>query len=161
MFVGYSRNVIKPLYDPLNPDLIFQQEADEEDTEWKNRLGDGIDLTERRSINFTNVRIDKSGNKKDKKLRFWNISNFSVSYSFNEFHHRDINTRMDLQRNYLASINYGFNNNPKPIEPFKKIKFIRKSKWLRPIKDINFFLAPKQIAVRSSINRTYNIFSTR
>ena len=161
MFVGYSRNVIKPLYDPLNPDLIFQQEADEEDTEWKNRLGDGIDLTERRSINFTNVRIDKSGNKKDKKPRFWNISNFSVSYSFNEFHHRDINTRMDLQRNYLASINYGFNNNPKPIEPFKKIKFIRKSKWLRPIKDINFFLAPKQIAVRSSINRTYNIFSTR
>ena len=84
MFVGYSRNVIKPLYDPLNPDLIFQQEADEEDTEWKNRLGDGIDLTERRSINFTNVRIDKSGNKKDKKPRFWNISNFSVSYSFNE-----------------------------------------------------------------------------
>jgi cell surface protein SprA len=68
---------------------------------------------------------------------------------------------MDVQRNYLASVNYGFNNNPKPIEPFKKIKFIRKSKWLRPIRDINFFVAPKQVAIRSSINRTYNVFATR
>ena len=161
MFVGYSKNVIKPLYDPLSPDLIFQQEVNEEEQDWRNRLYDGIDLTERRSINFTNVRIDKVGGKGSKKPHFWDVSNFSLSYSFNEFYHRDINTRMDIQRNYLASVNYGFNNNPKPIEPFKKIKFIRKSKWLRPIKDINFFLAPKQIAIRSSLNRTYNIFATR
>ena len=161
MFVGYSKNVIKPLYDPLSPDLIFQQEANEQEQDWRNRLYDGIDLTERRSINFTNVRIDKVSGKGSKKSHFWDVSNFSVSYSFNEFLHRDINTRMDVQRNYLASVNYGFNNNPKPIEPFKKIKFIRKSKWLRPIRDINFFVAPKQVAIRSSINRTYNVFATR
>ncbi|MDG2370406.1 MAG: cell surface protein SprA [Flavobacteriales bacterium] len=161
MFVGYSKNVIKPLYDPLSPDLIFEQDADEVVDDWKDRLKDGIDITERKSINFTNVRIDKQSGKNEKKPRFWNVSNFSVSYSFNEFYHRDINTRQDLQRNYLASVNYGFNNNPKPVEPFKKIKFIRKSKWLRPIRDINFFLSPKQVAIRSSINRTYNIFATR
>jgi len=157
MFVGYSKNVIKPLYDPLSPDLIFEKEITEEDDIWKDRLNNGIDLTERKSINFTNVRIESSS----KKPRPWNISNFSLSYSYNQLYHRDINTRMDQQNSYLFNTSYGFNNSPKAIEPFKKIKFIRKSPWLRPIRDINFFLAPKQISLRSSINRTYNIFTTR
>ena len=64
MYVGYSRNVIKPLYDPLSPDLIFKQESTETEDQWRERLYNGIDLTERKSINFTNVKI----NKKKKKL---------------------------------------------------------------------------------------------
>ena len=56
MYVGYSRNVIKPLYDPLSPDLIFKQESTETEDQWRERLYNGIDLTERKSINFTNSR---------------------------------------------------------------------------------------------------------
>ena len=70
MFVGYSKNVIKPLYDPLSPDLIFEQDADEVVDDWKDRLNDGIDITERKSINFTNVRIDKQSGKNEKKPSF-------------------------------------------------------------------------------------------
>jgi cell surface protein SprA len=194
MYVGYSKNVIRPLYDPLNPDLVFETGAGEAPSDWSNRLRDGLDLTERKSINFTNIKINKKTSKSKKppistsrksktetsdeespkprenKLPKskgkapkmpWDISNFSVTYSFNEFFHRDINTRQDLQRNYLGNVNYTYNSGVKPFEPFKKNKVLRKSKWLKPISDFNVFLLPKQIAVRSNINRTYNIFSTR
>ena len=190
MYVGYSRNVIKPLYDPLSPDLIFQQNPNESDEAWKDRFYNGIDITERKSINFTNVKIDKRKKKKEpkkeksaesvsdqenkektkpkaskkpiKKIPLpWDISNFSFNYSFTEISHRDINTRLDIKRNYLGSINYIYSTNVKPYEPFKKVSFIRKSKWLRLIRDFNVYLLPKQISIRSNMNRTYDVFSTR
>ena len=64
MYIGYSRNVIKPLYDPLSPDLIFEQSSSEDDEKWRDRYYNGIDITERKSINFTNVKIQKSKKKK-------------------------------------------------------------------------------------------------
>ena len=69
----------------------------------------------------------------------WDVTNFSFNYSFTEFSHRDINTRQDVQRNYLGSINYMYSPKTKPIEPFKKVKFIRKSKWLRLLRDFLCF----------------------
>ena len=45
----------------------------------------------------------------------WDVSNFSLNYSFTEFSHRDINTRQDIQRNYLGSINYQYSPNIKAI----------------------------------------------
>jgi cell surface protein SprA len=69
MYVGYSRNVIKPLYDPLSPDLIFEQGANESEEVWNNRFYNGIDLTERKSINFTNVKFDKKKKNKNVKKR--------------------------------------------------------------------------------------------
>ena len=194
MYVGYSRNVIKPLFDPLSPDLIFKQESTETEGEWAERLYNGIDLTERKSINFTNVKINKRKKKSPKEKEKtasageekvtpevegkpqkkdspkktkpkipmpWDVTNFSFNYSFTEFSHRDINTRQDVQRNYLGSINYMYSPKTKPIEPFKKVKFIRKSKWLRLLRDFNFNYLPKQIAIRNNLNRTYDVFSTR
>ena len=196
MYVGYSRNVIKPLYDPLSPDLLFEKRVNETENLWTDRFYNGIDLTERKSINFTNIKFDNKkkskspkktsskkqavkeiNNKKEEILEEqkpkrkkksaqklalpWDISNFSFNYSFTELSHRDINTRQDLQRNYLGSVNYLYNSKVQPFEPFKKNKFIRKSKWLRLIRDFNIYLLPKQIAVRSNMNRTYNVFSTR
>ena len=42
----------------------YHQESTETEDQWRERLYNGIDLTERKSINFTNVKI----NKKKKKL---------------------------------------------------------------------------------------------
>lgn len=158
MYLGYSKNVVKPLYDPLKGDLILEKSPEETLQEWRDRLNNSIDLTERRSLNFTNVRIDKQGKGKP---HFWDISNFSLTYSYNELYHRDINTKYDKTVNYLGTVNYGFNNSPKPWEPFKKIKFIRKSKWLRPVKDFNLYFAPKQVAFKSTLNRQYNAYEIR
>ena len=196
MYVGYSRNIIKPLYDPLSPDLLFEKGITEPEKLWNDRFYNGIDLTERKSINFTNIKFNTKKKSKSPKKKItkeevlkesesesekttektkpkkkkvnsqklalpWDISNFSFNYSFTELSHRDINTRQDLQRNYLGSVNYLYNSKVKAFEPFKKNKFLRKSKWLRLIRDFNIYLLPKQIAIRSNMNRTYNVFSTR
>ena len=161
MYMGYSNNTIKPLYDPLNPDLDFEKKPEETDEEWQDRFRNGSNITERKSLNFTNVRLDPSSNKepdpnKVKKPRFYDVKNFSASYSYNEITHVDINTQLDRKVNYVGGLTYGFNNNPKAWEPFKRAKALRKSKWLQPIKDFNLYFAPKKIGFRTTMNRTYN-----
>lgn len=165
MYMGYSNNTIKPLYDPLNPDLDFEKNPEETDEEWQERFRNGSDITERKSLNFTNVRLDPSANQKDpkkvKKPRFYDVKNFSVSYSYNEITHVDINTQLDRKVSYLGGLTYGFSNSPKAWEPFKRAKAFRKSKWLRPIKDINLYFAPKKIGFRTTMDRTYNEYELR
>ena len=155
---------------------MFEKGTNEEEIFWNERFYNGIDLTERKSINFTNIKVNnlkksrsskkevskklnsklssnediqekgeissKAKEKKNKKSTNkislpWDISNFSLNYSFTELSHRDINTRQDLQRNYLGSVNYLYNSKVTPFEPFKKNSFIRKSKWLRFVRDFN------------------------
>ncbi len=162
VYLGYSRNVIRPLYDPLNPDLILEKGESLEDDEWREYLENSIDLTERRAINFTNVSVspkDKDG--KAPKPHFYNLSNISLNFSYNELNKKDINTRYNDTKNYLVGLNYSFSKSPRPWEPFKKIGFIRKSKWLKPLKEFNLYLAPKQIGFATNINRTYNEYATR
>ncbi|MCB9188951.1 MAG: cell surface protein SprA [Flavobacteriales bacterium] len=162
VYLGYSRNVIRPLYDPLNPDLILVRDTSMENSEWDEYLNNSIDLTERRAINFTNVSV--SPKKKDgssPKPHFYNLSNLSLNLSYNEVNKKDINTRYNNTKNYLAGFNYSFSKSPRPWEPFKGINFIRKSKWLKLVKDFNFYLAPKQIGFKTTLNRTYNEYATR
>ena len=173
MYLGYSNNTIKPLYDPLNPDLDFEKNAEESDEEWKERFRKGSNITERKSLNFTNVRIDPKPSKvpkgggtatappKPKKPHFYDVKNVSVSYSYSEITHVDINTQLDRKLNYLGSLTYGFSNSPKAWEPFKRKKAFRKSKWLRPVKDFNLFFAPKKIGFTTTMNRTYSEYELR
>lgn len=162
VYLGYSRNVIRPLYDPLNPDLILERQAGMEDQDWQDYLNKSIDLTERRAINFTNVSL--SPKKKDGstgKPHFYNISNFSLNLSYNEVNKKDINTRYNNTKNYLVGFNYSFSKSPRPWEPFKGINFIRKSKWLKLVRDFNIYLSPKQMGFKTTMNRTYNEYATR
>ena len=55
-----------------------------------------------------------------------------------------------------GGIGYNFNNSPKNYKPFGKIKFLKKSKYLRLIKDFNFYLLPKTISARTDFNKSYS-----
>lgn len=162
MYLGYTRNVIKPLYDPLNPDLILQQPVGVENEEWREYFLNSINLTERKSINFTNLSISptkKDGSKP--KPHFYNISNFAVNFAYNELNKKDVNTRYNDARNYLLGFNYGFSKTPKAWEPLKNVKYIKSSKWLKLLKDFNLYFAPKQMGFNSVITRNYSQFATR
>ena len=165
MYMGYSNNTEKPLYDPLNPDLPFEKNPEETEEEWNKRFRNGSNITERRSLNFTNVRLDPKPKNQDpkkvKKPRFYDVKNVSTSYSYNEITHVDINTQLDRKVNHVGSLTYGFSKSPKPWEPFKRAKAFRKSKWLRPIKDFNLYFAPKKLGFKTTLNRTYNAFEVR
>jgi cell surface protein SprA len=149
-FYGYSLGVINPEYDPFNPDVRLS-EYDLDTRKTKARAGQ--DFTERRSYNFTNVRKEA---KAGAKPHFWRVSNWSTSYSYSENMHRDFNTNYDRTKTWNGGLNYNYSFTAKPIEPFKKAKFVQKSKWLALIKDMNFYLTPKNISFTNDLLRTYN-----
>lgn len=154
MYVAYSETRSNPQFDPLSPDIKMEDAVDGINTQDKeDRLDRAMNYTRRKSINFTNVRINKS--EKKKKPHFYDVSNLAVSYSYGEIYHRDINTEHNTSKTYKGSLNYSFSNNPKAIRPFGKSKFMAKSAFLKPLREFNFYLAPKQLTFSTIIDRGY------
>ncbi len=149
-FYGYSLGIINPEYDPFNPDVKL---ADYDMATRKERARAGQDFTERKSYNFTNVRKEA---KAGAKAHFWRISNWSASYAYSENMRRDFNTNYDKTKTWNGGLNYNYSFAAKPLEPFKKMKFVQKSKWLALIKDFNLYLTPKNISFTNDVLRSYN-----
>ncbi len=149
-FYGYSVGVINPEYDPFNPDIRLE---DYDPATRKERARAGQDYTERKSYNFTNVRKELGASAKP---HLWNISNFALSYAYSENLHRDFNLEYDRTKIWRGGLSYNYSFSAKPVEPFKKIKFMQKSKWWSIIRDANFFLTPKNIGFNNDLIRSYN-----
>jgi len=155
MHLGYSRTAINPEYNPLDQDILLENTLNDPtmtEQEKKDLLNKAQDLTERKSINFTNVGIGKIG---EGKTRFYSPSNVSVSYAYSEMMHRDVNTAYDVNRNHNGGINYVYNNQAKAIEPFKQNKLLRKPA-LRLIGDFNFYYAPSQVSLSTTMDKRYS-----
>lgn len=154
MFVSIGEEVIRPEYDPLNPDVKMKDvlQSNSITDSWKDSLVDiSKDYTLRKSINFTNVRKEKTS----KTNMPYDLSNFSFSYSYSKLYHRNINIDHDVTKNYRGGINYTYSPKAKPITPFKKVKFF-KSKYLQLIRDMNLYYLPKQFTFRTEVDRMYN-----
>ena len=149
-FYGYSVGVINPEFDPFNPDVRL---ADYEDASRREKARAGQDFTQRRSYNFTGVRKEM---KAGAKPQFYRVANWSANYAFAEDFRRDFNTNYDRTKTWNGGLNYNYSFQAKPVEPFKKIKAIEKSKWLAIVRDMNFFLTPKNISFTNDITRIYN-----
>ncbi len=181
MYVGYNEQVSTPKFSPLQPDLIMNDLPNVN----KPLKKKSQDYTKRRSINFTNVRIapkkgeEEGGGEKDAgkdgkpggpglpppgggaggggedKPRFFDLPNFSVSYSYNEIYHRDINIDWRLNKQYKGAFDYAFSNKPKEVKPFAKIPGIKDSKYLKWLKEFNFYTGIKSVGFHTEMNRTY------
>ena len=153
MFFNRGETWITPQFNPLDPDIEFERSLENfEDPSRRDSIRKlSQDYTRRRSINFTNVRKDRTGgNRNDANI--YDIENFSASYSFNEVFRRNINIEYDRQRTYRGSLNYSFRTNPKPVEPFKNVKFLQNDIF-KIIRDFNFFYYPKNITAIATVNR--------
>ena len=160
MYYGYSQSVATPKYNPLEPDIELDESLDRLDTrEEKDSLKFiAQDVITRKSINFTNVRIEPQREKT--KTNLWDPENFSVSYSYNETYRRDINTEYNRTKTYRGMFSYNYNNRPKLITPFSKIGLL--NKWpLKAIGSFNFYPLPTQISFRSEIYRLYHETKSR
>ena len=172
LYIGVSETVLKPQFNPLDPDVELEASIAAEQTQGaKDTLRSIVEnYTLRRSINLTNVRKERGGGKKTavknrgkkggsrggSKNKLYDIENISMSYSFNEIFNRNINTEFSIMQEHSGGVGYNFNNSPKNYKPFGKIKFLKKSKYLRLIKDFNFYLLPKTISARSDFNKSYS-----
>lgn len=153
-YYGLSIGKRTPQFDPLSPDIEFSDATSYlSPEEVKQREYEVEDFTKRSSINFTNVRKERSADKK--KMHVWDIENIALSYSHNKVDHRDYATEYDNNFNWKAGLNYIYNPKEVSWKPFSKSKFFRSSNWWKLIKDFNIGLVPKQLVFRTDIARTY------
>lgn len=154
-YYGYSWAAIDPQFDLLSPDVELAKLDPEER---RIRAQQSRDLTIRKSYNFTNVRRERPSGK---DVHFWDIENWSATYSYNELYRRDINTSYDRTRMYKGILNYNYSNKPLLIEPFKNVKFMKKTNWLKLVRETNFYLGPKSFGFNTEVARMYNTRQNR
>lgn len=159
VYAGYAETFINPEYNPLDPDISLDDAINSVDSKSEKDSIRNIarDYTQRKSINFTNVKINRGG----EKPRFYDPSNVSLSYSYNETYASDINTEYDVLKNYRGSFNYIYNTRPKLVAPLRKSKGILNKKAFAIIKDFNFYYKPSSISFRTDVFRKYQANKTR
>jgi len=155
MYYGYSRSVANPKYNPLEPDIELDKALERAETP---DIRDSIkqisqDLVTRKSLNFTNVKIEPQ--REQTKVNLWDPENFSVSYSYNEIFKRNVNTEYNLDKTYRGMFSYNYSSRPKLIQPFNSINFLQKGP-LKLLGDFNFYPLPTQISFRTDLYRRYH-----
>jgi cell surface protein SprA len=150
-----GEETITPEYDPFNQDIKLKQLLDNttDSAEKDNISSRAVDYTKRMSINFIGVRKQRSP---EQKQHVYDPENFTFSQSYNkvERHDFEIEDYIDQQAN--SSVDYAFSFQPKPIEPFKKTEFMKKSSYWKLLSDFNFNYLPSNISFNTNINRQYN-----
>ncbi|WP_407426629.1 cell surface protein SprA [Arcticibacter sp.] len=157
VFLNWSSQVSVPQYDPSSQDIELNTALSglsKVQRDSVHRIVD--DYTRRRSINFNNVRKIKT-NPAD-KLKLWDIENWSASYAYNEYDHRDFINEKSIQKTYRASLAYNYTNKPQSMMPLAKII---KSNQLSLLRDINFNLLPSLLNFRIDVDRLYSENSLR
>lgn len=162
VFASYQQSVSKPQYDPYDMDIKLKDKIKGANTAAeKDSIRDAaIDFTSTTTVNFTNVRKNRTSTKKPK---VYDLSNFDFSYSYLKIkNHTPLIESNEVTR-HKYGLGYNFSPQPKYIEPFKKIKFFtkRKTHWFDLVKDFNFNLIPSQLSFRADVNRQFGAIRPR
>lgn len=152
VFASYSKAIVNPEYNPLDPDIFLREAIDEAQTETERDsiIRNARDVVERKSFAVTNVRMNKAGSKK----KIYSLSNWSASFALNEMSSRNPNLEYYNTRKIRGSLSYNFNTRPKNVQPFKSVKGLS-ADWLRIVKDFNFNYTPSRISFRTDMDRYY------
>ncbi|WP_149240551.1 cell surface protein SprA [Dyadobacter sp. 32] len=153
VFVSYDQHVVKPHFDPLNPDTPLSTSLDNlrssEERDGYRRLVE--ERAVKRGINFSNVRKIKT--KPGAKNHFYDFENLSFTYAFSDENRRNILTQEYSQRMFKGGISYIYNSQPKAFEPFKKWKST--SRWTELIRDFNVTPLPNLVSIRTDVDRRF------
>ncbi|HEY9118007.1 MAG TPA: cell surface protein SprA, partial [Roseivirga sp.] len=153
-YFSYEHARSVPQFDPLDPDLPLEDvlQSFDDEGEKDDYFDKVVDVSKRRSFNFSNVRKRATG---DNRLNLpWAIENFSFTYAYNEITRSNINTAAYDFKNYRGAVNYSYSPKPMNVAPFQNVAFLD-SKWLRLIKDFNFNPIPSSISVNGDLNRSF------
>ncbi len=150
-----GEEIITPEYDPFNQDIKLQQLLDHTDDKAKrdNYSNRAIDYTKRKSINFIGVRKQRSP---EQKQHIYDPENFTFSQSFNQVERHDFEIEEYTDQQASTSVEYAYSFKSKPVEPFEKAKFMKKSNYWKLLSDFNFNYLPSNITFNTNIIRQYN-----
>lgn len=128
MYLSFSETFATPEYNPLDPDITMAaslselEQTSENPVEAKKTLKQQSQTyIKRRSMNFTDIRKQRTG--KGKPMP-WDVSNFGFNYAYNEQYQRDIRIAHSESRNYRGGMDYGYSPKGKNVKPFAKLKLV-------------------------------------
>lgn len=155
MHFDYSQTIISPEYNPLDPDVKLAEEISSYKTDLEKDSIRSLtqDFTERKNLNFMNVRKDRVGATTPPKP--WDIENFDLSYAYSETNSHNIDIDYDNKTMHRGGIGYNYMIQPQNYRPLSSVSFLQKSKNLALLRDFNFFLLPRLLSFRMDMNREY------
>jgi len=155
MYIGYSQAIIRPQYNPLDPDILLNPILKDKTLPeyYRDSLRKvTVDETDRKSINFTNVKKERPQG--SKRNNIWDVENFAFSYSFSEFFNRSAMVDHNNMRDHRGGVVWGYSTTPKNIQPFKKVKWMN-GKAFALLKDFNFNPYPGKYSFIMDVERHY------
>ncbi|MFT4759218.1 MAG: cell surface protein SprA [Paraglaciecola sp.] len=152
-YFQYTREVETPEYDPYDKDILLTDKISDADDQVEKDLIREQAKTIRtiKTYNFTNVRKERTG---DKKPMPWDVSNFSLSYNYEKTNLSDPYYENDELERERGALDYQYKIKSKPIKPFDKL--IKNTKYLKFIKEINFNPLPNSFSFSTELDRKFN-----
>lgn len=149
--VTLSEQFSDPKYNPLDNDVILDEDPR------RDELKDVVrTYSQQKSFAFSNIRKTKTNNK---QARFYDVSNFALSFMYSDQYSRDIYTAYNLTKNIKATLNYNYSFPAKYKYPLKDWRAVqdtaKSSKYLKFLKELNFNPLPSRLSFRTDIDRIY------
>ncbi len=148
---SYTQTIEDPKYNPLDNDVTFEEVANKQELKKVART-----YTQQRSIGVVNMRKERMN--PDKKTKFYDVENLSLTTVYNDDYYRDIYTKKNYGQYLRGYIDYNYSFKPFVIRPFNKLvsDTAKSYKYLRWVKEINFDPVPSRLSFRTEIDRNYN-----
>ena len=159
VYASYSQTTSTPQYDPYDLDIKLKDKLNTTPKLQRDSIrNNAIDFTSVKTLNFTNVRKNKTNGKSPK---IYDIENVDVSYSFIKTEsHNPLIENNDVTR-HRGALGYNYSPQPKYFEPFKKMFKKSKTKWFDLIKDFNINYLPSQLSFRADLSRQFGAIRPR
>ncbi|MDR3026628.1 cell surface protein SprA [Chryseobacterium sp.] len=148
---SYSQTIEDPKYNPLDTDVEFSKAPNREQLKKVART-----YTQQRSIGVVNMHKERVN--PNKKPKFYDIENVSVTAVYNDDYFRDIYTKRNYRQYLRGYVDYNYTFKPWVVKPFNKMisDTAKSTKYLRWVKEFNFNPIPTRISFRTEIDRNYN-----
>jgi len=150
MYMQYSKTQESPEFDPYDYDIPLKEKlAAQTDRQDRDSIrNQAADITEIKSINFTNVRKERTNTERTPLP--WDVSNFSFTYAYTQTNRRTPLIENDQLDQHRGAVDYTYSLRPNFIRPFKKLS---KNKHLRLITDFNFNPLPNSFSFSTQMDR--------
>ncbi|MDO5614547.1 MAG: cell surface protein SprA, partial [Cruoricaptor ignavus] len=148
---SYTQTIEDPKYSPIDSDVEFKKATNQSELKKVART-----YTQQRSIGVVNMRKERMND--NRKPRFYDVENVSVTAIYNDDYYRDVYTKKNYRQYLRGYIDYNYSFKPYVLKPFNKIvsDTAKSYKYLRWIKEFNFNPIPTRISFRTELDRNYN-----
>ncbi len=158
VYASVSKTTSSPEYDPYDLDIKLKEKLNNAQAAQKDSIEhDAIDELTIKTINFTNVKKNKTNTK---KAQPWDISNVDLNYSYT--HQQRTNPIIESEeiKRTRAALGYNFAPQQKFIEPLKRL-IKSNSPWLALVKDFNFNYKPSLVSFKADVFRQFGAVRSR